>query len=123
MALKDVQHVVPVSSLNVDRDGNLYAYLTDSMLSEEETPLLEWAQKTVRDLDDLRAPEHTLAFVLDLPTAMLEILGEDCGHVKLNGRFEIDADQRERLTVVRKQLEDSLALFDKIDYVREPGDI
>ncbi|QBJ02693.1 hypothetical protein MZD04_gp166 [Pseudomonas phage Psa21] len=102
--------------MNLNKAGELFYYFTDAMPEGEDAPLFAWVDVVARDKENIRAPENTLAIQVDLPTVTDEMIEWFAGS-PIDGRFQVDVASKERLEVLRKQLADSLAKFDLVDYV------
>jgi molybdopterin-guanine dinucleotide biosynthesis protein A len=116
MAAKNAKHSLKPDYMHLDKDGELFYYFTDGMTEGEDAPLFAWVDAVARDRDNIHAEENSLAIKVDLPTVTDEMIEWFAGE-PVDGRFQVSADCKDRLEVLRKQLADALAKFDKVDYV------
>jgi hypothetical protein len=116
MAAKDCKFVVKSTLFNVDRDGTISFYFSDACDGEDQETLRKWGY----DLTDSTTTDETnVAIIVDIPTSIHELLGSDYGHESATGGYAIEAEYRPTLEVVKKQLEDALAMFNRIEYENE----
>ena len=116
MAEKDGYFIIKPDHMHLDKSHDLFYYFTDSIQGEDDAPLYAWAEAVVRDKDNFHAQENALCIKVDLPTVTDEMIEWFSGD-PIDGRLQVSIEDKERLEVYRQQLVDSLAKFDKVDYV------
>ncbi|MOA28191.1 hypothetical protein D3C78_1491170 [compost metagenome] len=117
MSAKDCDYSFKPTQLFLDKDGVVYHYFTSAMMDDEseDRPLFEWAT-AVQSEAAQEGADINLAIVLDLPALTHELLSITYGEEKAGGGYDVPVQSKEQLEHFRRQLVESLALFDKIDY-------
>lgn len=108
--------VVNAESLALDDDGTISLYFTESLALPEypdHQALYTWAE---RALDPSRIGEANVSIVLDLPALVKDLLITGHGCKNALGGFTVATTEKEALTKVKEQLEQALALFDRVTY-------
>lgn len=108
-------HVIKPDTLHMADDGTLKFYFSDVLTSKDDLTLLAWAQ----DIRDGRPEEINLDIVIDLPLLVREMLEYGyCGKLP-DGKYHTEMNLKPAFDAVKKQLQDSLTLLDKIVYEKE----
>jgi len=108
--------VVNAESLTLDDDGTISLYFTEALALPEypdHQAMYAWAE---RALDPSRDGEANVSIVLDLPAMVKDLLGTCHGSENVLGGFTVKTTEQVALTKVKEQLQQALALFDRVTY-------
>lgn len=115
MSPDKIKFKATLDSLFTDSVGNVYIYLTDSVIEDNEKGIYEWANAVGTNLGS-GAEEHNLAIKLDLPQ-MAAGLVEYFDESAVAGKRQVPMESKPKLDCFRAQLLGALAELDKVTYV------
>lgn len=103
--------VAPIT-FGINKEGQPFLYVSDAIADSDEASAtaIEWAYDLVKDDDD----EHYMKLTLDLPTSVMEVL--DIYNEGSPEDIIISTEYKSKLDVLRAQLEESLSLFNRVQW-------
>lgn len=121
MSFENPAFTLTTEDLMLDDKGQLILWYTNALWHDNDYPdqatMQAWAEKAVQSRQD---QEVAVQINLDLPACVRDLLTFDLGEAnELNGAT-VDPKYKDRLTVVKNQLEHALAMFNRITYSEKP---
>lgn len=113
MSQPSLHTVVPEGIIMAD-DGTLSFYFSEALDGVDQLALQAFAMDFV-NLESSDT-EVNVDIIVDMPAMIKDMLEISYGFLQSDGTFLVDGDKRTAFESVKKQLQDSLALLDKIVY-------
>lgn len=108
------KHNVTPTSLILEDNGTFSFYYSDALIDEEQSAMDAYAEDFVNN--EGSGEEISLSIIVNLPALVSNLIDGDYCHRIPGGKFKANVTERAALESLRKQLQDSIDILDRVVY-------